>query len=157
MFGPTASGKSRLAIDLAQNYSGEIVNADSMQVYSEIKILSARPNEKVKHHLYGCTSVNDNFSVGKWYSLATKKIKEINKKNKVAVVVGGTGLYFKVLIDGLVDIPEIPKIEMGLNPLGRHMMINSYSNKYPGIFDHLDDLNDTMTLHELLQYMIILE
>ena len=92
LFGPTASGKSRLAIDLAQNYSGEIVNADSMQVYSEIKILSARPNEKkVKHHLYGCTSVNDNFSVGKWYSLATKKIKEINKKNKVAVVVGGLG------------------------------------------------------------------
>ena len=115
--GPTASGKSKFAIELAKKINGEIINADSMQVYSEIKILSARPNEKqVKHHLYGCTSVNDNFSVGKWYSLATKKIKEINKKNKVAVVVGGTGLYFKVLIDGLVDIPEIPKIEMGLNP-----------------------------------------
>ena len=127
LFGPTASGKSKLAIDLAQNYNGEIVNADSMQVYSEIKILSARPDEKhVKHHLYGCASVNDKFSVGKWYTLATNKIKEINKKNKVAIVVGGTGLYFKVLIDGLIDIPEIPKIEMNSNPLGRHMMINSY-------------------------------
>ena len=132
LFGPTASGKSKLAIDLAQNYNGEIVNADSMQVYSEIKVLSARPDEKhIKHHLYGCASVNDNFSVGKWYTLATNKIKEINKKNKVAIVVGGTGLYFKVLIDGLVDIPEIPKIEMNLNPLDRQMMINSYSNKYP--------------------------
>ena len=65
LFGPTASGKSRLAMDIAKEFNGEIVNADSMQVYKEVKILSARPNEKsVKHHLYGFVSVKENFSVG---------------------------------------------------------------------------------------------
>ena len=103
LFGPTASGKSRLSIDIAKKFNGEIVNADSMQVYKEIKVLSARPDEKdVKHHLYGFVSVKENFSVGQWYAIASKKIKEINKKDKIAIVVGGTGLYFKVLVDGLV-------------------------------------------------------
>ena len=79
LFGPTASGKSRLAIDLAQKFKGEIINADSMQVYKEIKILSARPNEDtVKHHLYGFVSVNKTFSTGDWIKKATKKIKDIN-------------------------------------------------------------------------------
>ena len=67
LFGPTASGKSRLAIDIAKKIKGEIINADSMQVYKEVKILSARPDEKnVKHHLYGFVSVKENFSVGSW-------------------------------------------------------------------------------------------
>ena len=112
LFGPTASGKSRLAIDISKKISSEIINADSMQVYKEIKILSARPNCKiVKHHLYGFVPVKKNFSVGSWYELAVKKIKEINKKNKVAIVTGGTGLYFKALIEGLVEIPKVPKID----------------------------------------------
>ena len=84
LFGPTASGKSKLAVDIAKRLNGEIVNADSMQVYKEIKILSARPNDKsVKHHLYGFVSVEDNFSVGSWYKLAATKIKEINNKSKL--------------------------------------------------------------------------
>ena len=137
LFGPTASGKSRLAVDIAKEFNGEIVNADSMQVYKEVKVLSARPNEKsVKHHLYGFVSVKENFSVGSWYELAVKKIKDINKKGKIALVVGGTGLYFKVLIDGLVKIPEVPKIDYSyLNPMGRWMMQNHYSKRYPKIFE----------------------
>ena len=81
IFGPTASGKSKLAIDIAKEFKGEIVNADSMQVYKEIKILSARPNDKsIKHHLYGFVSVRDNFSVGSWHKLAATKIKENGRK-----------------------------------------------------------------------------
>ena len=113
LFGPTASGKSRLALDIAKEFNCEIINADSMQVYKEVKILSARPNNKsIKHHLYGFISVKKNFSTGSWYKLAAKKIKDINKRGKVALVVGGTGLYFKALTDGLSEIPEVPKINM---------------------------------------------
>ena len=111
--GPTASGKSKFAIQLAKKINGEIINADSMQVYKEVKILSARPNDKsIKHHLYGFLSVKKNFSTGSWYKLAAKKIKEINKKGRIALVVGGTGLYFKALTDGLSEIPEVPKGNM---------------------------------------------
>ena len=140
LFGPTTSGKSRLAIDIAKALKGEIVNADSMQVYKEIKILSARPNDKsIKHHLYGFISAKENFSVGSWYKLAATKIKEINKKGKVAIIVGGTGLYFKVLVDGLTEIPEVPKIDYSyLNPMGRWMMQNHYSKKYPKIFEGIN-------------------
>ena len=83
LFGPTASGKSKLAIDIAKKFNGEILNADSMQVYKEIKILSARPDKyKIKHHFYGFISAKNTFSAGKWCKLVAKKIKEIQKKNK---------------------------------------------------------------------------
>ena len=110
--GPTASGKSAFAIKLAKKIYGEIVNADSMQVYKELQILSARPKIKdyqsIKHHLYGFQSVKKNFSVGDWLKLAKKKITEIQKRQKVPILVGGTGLYFKSLTDGLIKIPDIP-------------------------------------------------
>ena len=82
--GPTASGKSKLAIDIAKKFKGEIVNADSMQVYKEIKILSARPTDtkKIKHHLYGFISVKKKFSTGHWLKLVDKKIQEILKKKE---------------------------------------------------------------------------
>jgi len=136
LFGPTASGKSKLAVDIAKKLNGEIVNADSMQIYKEIKILSARPNEQtIKHHLYGFISAKNNFSVGAWYKLAATKIKEIKKRNKTAIVTGGTGLYFKALVDGLAQIPNVPKIDYSyLNPIGRFMMKNHYQKKYPKIF-----------------------
>ena len=136
LFGPTASGKSKLAVDIAKKLNGEIVNADSMQIYKEIKILSARPSEQiVKHHLYGFISAKNNFSVGAWYKLAATKIKEIKKRNKTAIVTGGTGLYFKALVDGLAQIPNVPKIDYSyLNPIGRFMMKNHYQKKYPKIF-----------------------
>jgi len=110
--GPTASGKSSFAIKVAKKVDGEIINADSMQVYKELKILSARPDpkkyQKIKHHLYGFKSVKDNYSTGNWLKDAKKKIDNIKKKNKIPILVGGTGLYFKAIIDGIVKIPDIP-------------------------------------------------
>ena len=112
IYGPTASGKSKIAIKLARKINGEIVNADSMQIYKELKILSARPfkkdYKKIKHHLYGIKSVKKNFSTGDWLKLASEKILEIKKRKKVPILVGGTGLYFKALTEGLVEIPIIP-------------------------------------------------
>ena len=110
--GPTASGKSNFSIKLAKKINGEIINADSMQVYKELKILSARPNLKdyqsVKHHLYGFHSIKNNFSTGDWLKNAIKKIKEVRRRKKIPIFVGGTGLYFKALTEGLVSIPNIP-------------------------------------------------
>jgi len=110
--GPTASGKSNFSIKLAKKINGEIINADSMQVYKELKVLSARPNpkdyQKIKHHLYGFHNVRNNFSTGDWLKFAIKKIKEVTKRKKTPIFVGGTGLYFKALTDGLVSIPNIP-------------------------------------------------
>ena len=120
--GPTASGKSKLAIRLANYYDGEIINADSMQVYKEISILTSKPDLKdtkiIKHHLYGINSVKEKFSTGHWLKIAIKKINEQWRKNKTPIIVGGTGLYFKALTDGLVKIPEIPnKIRLDVRKL----------------------------------------
>jgi tRNA dimethylallyltransferase len=110
--GPTASGKSNFAIQLAKKLNGEIINSDSMQVYKELKILSARPlkknYQKIKHHLYGFQSAKKTFSTGDWLKLVIKKIYEIKKRKKTPILVGGTGLYFKAITEGLVSIPEIP-------------------------------------------------
>jgi tRNA dimethylallyltransferase len=110
--GPTASGKSNFAVKIANKINGEIINADSMQVYKQLKILTARPNKEeqknIKHHLYGVVDVNKSFSTGQWLKLAIKKIKEIRKRKKTPILVGGTGLYFQSIINGLVKIPNIP-------------------------------------------------
>ena len=110
--GPTASGKSSFAVKIAKKINGEIINTDSMQVYKQLKILTARPNKKdqknIKHHMYGIVDLNKNFSTGQWLKNAIKKIKEIKKRKKIPILVGGTGLYFQSLIEGLVKIPEIP-------------------------------------------------
>ena len=112
IYGPTASGKSSFAIKLAKKIDGEVINADSMQVYKELKILSARPNKEdyknIKHHLYGFQNVKKKFSTGHWLKLVNMKISEIKKRKKTPILVGGTGLYFKALTDGLVKIPNIP-------------------------------------------------
>ena len=112
IYGPTASGKSTFAIKLAKEINGEIINADSMQVYKELKVLSARPSskdyKKIRHHLYGFMSVKKNFSAGEWLKLVEQKIFDLKKRKKVPIIVGGTGLYFKVLTEGLVNIPKIP-------------------------------------------------
>ena len=109
--GPTASGKSSLAIKIAKKINGEIINADSMQVYKQLKILSARPDpkqyQKIRHHLYGFHDVKKNFSTGDWLKLVNKKIKNVQKRKRIPILVGGTGLYFRVLTDGLVKIPKI--------------------------------------------------
>tara|TARA_B100000029_G_scaffold449520_1_gene472825 strand:- start:9 stop:917 length:909 start_codon:yes stop_codon:yes gene_type:complete len=110
--GPTASGKTKFAISIAKKIDGEIINSDSMQVYKELKVLTARPKikdqNKIKHHLFGFQNVKKNFSTGQWLKLALLKIKEIKKRKKVPILVGGTGLYFKSITDGLSKIPKIP-------------------------------------------------
>ncbi len=126
--GPTASGKSKAALKIANKLNGEIINADSMQVYKELNILTARPSKtdlnKIDHHLYGFISVKKEFSSGEWLKLAKKNIKKIRDINKIPILVGGTGLYFKALTDGLVKIPKIPihiqnKIRRMQNNLGQ--------------------------------------
>ena len=89
--GPTASGKSSFAIKFAKKVNGEIINADSMQVYKQLKILSARPDpkkyQKIKHHLYGFHKVTNNFSTGDWLKLVIKKIKEVLNSNQKTVLI----------------------------------------------------------------------
>lgn len=127
--GPTASGKSDIAIRIAKKINGEIINADSMQVYKEIKILSARPQDykKIKHHLYGFVSVKKTFSAGHWLKEVNKKVSEVLKKNKIPIIVGGTGLYFKSLVDGMAEIPKISKVK-------RNQVIKLYDNIGPEKF-----------------------
>ena len=112
IYGPTASGKSKFAIKLAKKIKGEIINADSIQVYKELKILSARPLRKdfqnIKHHLYGFQNVKKKFSTGDWLKLVNQKLLDLKKRKKIPILVGGTGLYFKALTEGLADIPNIP-------------------------------------------------
>ena len=109
--GPTASGKSKLAIEVAKKIKGEIINADSMQVYKDFSILSSRPPlsdlKKIKHHLYGFLSAKKHFSTGTWLALVKKKINECIKNKKTPILVGGTGLYFEVITKGMSKIPNI--------------------------------------------------
>lgn len=109
--GPTASGKSAYAIKLAKDKHGEIINADAMQVYKELQVLSARPAERemqnIPHHLYGHVSVRERFSTGRWLKQAEDKIIDVLARDKTPILVGGTGLYFKALTDGLAQIPKI--------------------------------------------------
>ena len=110
--GPTASGKSKFAIDLSKKIKGEIVNADSMQIYKELKIITARPsqldNKKIKHHLYGYVDGSNRYNVEKWCQDASKVIKSLNK-NINPIFVGGTGLYIDTLINGIASIPSVPE------------------------------------------------
>jgi len=110
--GPTASGKSQAAMAVARAVDGVVVNADSMQVYRELRILTARPSEEdeaaVPHRLYGIVSAAEPFSVGTWLQHVTGALDQIWRQGKVPVITGGTGLYFRALLDGLVQIPEVP-------------------------------------------------
>jgi len=176
--GPTASGKSSFAVDLAKKINGEIINADSMQVYKEFKILTARPTikeqKKIKHHLFGFLSIKRKFSTGQWLKLANKKIKELQKRNKTPILVGGTGLYFKALTEGLVKIPKIsikkrkdiislqkklgqvsfykklikldPKIKQIVNPNDIQRSIRAYEVKYFTGKSLVDWYKDTKSL-----------
>jgi len=149
--GPTASGKSNFAIKVAKKIDGEIINADSMQVYKQLKILTARPNKEdqknIKHHMYGVVDLNQKFSTGQWLNAVIKKIKEIKKRKKIPILVGGTGLYFQSLIEGLVKIPEIPlkfrnKIRMLQKKDGQKKFYNKLLKIDPMVRDKFDK-NDT--------------
>jgi tRNA dimethylallyltransferase len=110
--GPTASGKSALAVALAQALGGEVVNADSMQVYRDLSILTARPGAAemgdVPHHLYGLLAGDETCTAGMWLSWMHRLLPEIWERGRLPVVVGGTGLYLRALIEGLAPVPEIP-------------------------------------------------
>ena len=147
IYGPTASGKSDFAIKLARKINGEIINSDSMQVYKELKILTARPFkkdlQKVKHHLYGFKKCNKEFSTGEWLKIAVKKINEIKKRKKIPILVGGTGLYFKSLTDGLIEIPLIPlkmrnKIRHMQKTMGQKKFYEKLSKLDPLIINHIN-------------------
>lgn len=111
--GPTASGKSSLAVTIAEAFDGVVVNADSMQVYRELQVLTARPGSAVlaraPHRLYGVLSVREPGSAGLWREMAMIEIAAAHKRGRLPIVTGGTGLYLRALVEGLVDLPKIPK------------------------------------------------
>jgi len=111
IMGPTASGKSALALAVAERIGGEIVNADSMQVYRDFRILSARPTleeeARVPHHLYGHIDAAERYSTGRWLTDALATIAQVRARDKTPILVGGTGLYFKALTQGLAELPSI--------------------------------------------------
>jgi len=135
--GPTASGKSKLAIQLAKKLNGEIINADSMQIYKDFLILSSRPNnketKKAKHHLYGIISVKKYFSAGDWLKLAKSKINQCHKTKKTPIIVGGTGLYFNTITKGISKIPNIDiKTRSKVRTLFKKL---GYKNFYENLLD----------------------
>jgi tRNA dimethylallyltransferase len=109
--GPTAGGKSGLAVLLAERYGGVVINADSMQVYRELRILTARPTPeeeaRAPHHLFGHVSVTDAYSVGRWLADAEAALAACRAAGRRPVIVGGTGLYFKALLEGLAPVPPV--------------------------------------------------
>jgi len=161
--GPTASGKSSLAIKLAKKFNGEIINADSMQVYKELNVLTARPlkknQKKIKHHLYGFISIKKKFSTGHWLKKAISKIKEIRKRKKIPILVGGTGLYFQALVEGLVKIPNIPikyrnKIRLMQKKEGQKKFYKKLIKLDPKIKNEFDknDVQRSIRAYEIKKY-----
>jgi tRNA dimethylallyltransferase len=110
--GPTASGKSALALELAQKTGGVVINADSMQVYRDLRVLTARPTfeeeARAPHRLYGHVDAAVNFSAGSWVADATNVLAEVRGQNRLPIFAGGSGLYFKALTRGLSAVPPIP-------------------------------------------------
>ena len=109
--GPTASGKSAWALTLAKKYHGEVINADAIQVYRDLQIISARPTldemDEIPHHLFGHIDGAERYSVGRWLSEVQDIILDILARGKLPILTGGTGLYFKALTDGLASIPKV--------------------------------------------------
>ncbi|MEO0465294.1 MAG: tRNA (adenosine(37)-N6)-dimethylallyltransferase MiaA [Pseudomonadota bacterium] len=111
--GPTASGKTQLSIDLAEALNGEIINADSMQVYGDLNVLTARPSademSRAPHHLFGHVDAGDRYSTGAWLKAVEKVLRRLEREGKRAIFTGGTGLYFLALTAGLSEIPPVPE------------------------------------------------
>lgn len=110
--GPTASGKSRLALDMAEKTGAVIINADSQQLYADLRVLSARPSvedeARAEHRLYGVADAAESWSVGRWTRAVMPLLEELAAQGRPALLVGGTGLYFNALTRGLADIPAVP-------------------------------------------------
>jgi len=155
--GPTATGKSDFSIDLAKKVGGVVINSDSMQVYKNLKILTARPSKfemkNIDHYLYGYVDGKDRYNVEKWCNDAAEVIHKNFKKKLTPILVGGTGLYINTLINGLIDIPPIPeaiKIESEkiLEQFGKDFLINQIKNVDPESYQEINS-NDTTRLRRI--------
>ena len=155
--GPTATGKSDLSISLAKKISGAVINSDSMQVYENLEILTARPTlsemKNINHHLYGFVDGRERYNVERWCNDASEIIKKTSAKNLTPILVGGTGLYINALINGLVDLPSIPesiKIESEkiLQEFGKDFLINQIINVDPESLNEINH-NDTVRLRRI--------
>ena len=155
--GPTATGKSDLSISLAKKISGAVINSDSMQVYENLEILTARPTlsemKNINHHLYGFVDGRERYNVERWCNDATEIIKKTSAKNLTPILVGGTGLYINTLINGLVDLPSIPesiKIESEkiLQEFGKDFLLNQIKNVDPESLNEINN-NDTVRLRRI--------
>ena len=155
--GPTATGKSDLSISLAKKISGAVINSDSMQVYENLEILTARPTlsemKNINHHLYGFVDGRERYNVERWSKDATEIIKKTSAKNLTPILVGGTGLYINTLINGLVDLPSIPESikmesEKILQKFGKDFLINQIKNVDPESLNEINH-NDTVRLRRI--------
>lgn len=122
--GPTASGKTALSVALAKRLDGEVINADSMQVYRDLRVISARPSDEemaeAPHHLFGHVSASERYSTGRWLEAAAPVIEDVQRRGKVPIVIGGTGLYHLALIEGLSQIPPVPDdVRADVNAIAR--------------------------------------
>lgn len=148
--GPTASGKSALALDLAREFDGVIINADSMQIYRELRVLSARPDEsetaQAPHRLYGVLSGAEACSAGKWREMALAEIAACHQNGQLPIVTGGTGMYLNALINGIAPIPDIDKsvrdtLTAELESLGHTAFFAKLREQDPATAANLDPAN----------------
>ena len=145
--GPTASGKSDLALKLAEEIGGAIINADSQQVYAGWRVLSARPSlqdeTRAPHYLYGSVAMDVTYSTGHWLRDAEQAIAECARNGLRPIIVGGTGLYFKALTEGLAPVPQVPSEvraagEALLEKLGRTEFAAAFAARDPGTAARID-------------------
>ena len=155
--GPTATGKSDLSISLANKVNGAVINSDSMQVYKNLEILTARPSisemKNIDHHLYGYVDGEDRYNVERWCNDAAAVIKKTSANNLTPILVGGTGLYINTLINGLIDVPSIPELikiesEKILQEFGKDFLINQIKNIDPKSLEEINH-NDAVRLRRI--------
>ncbi|MGO1118211.1 tRNA (adenosine(37)-N6)-dimethylallyltransferase MiaA [Rhodovibrionaceae bacterium A322] len=154
LVGPTASGKSALGLALAKAFDGVIINADSLQVYEDLRVISARPDDadlaQAPHRLYGTLPAREACTAGRWRSLALKEMAEASAAGKLPILVGGTGLYLSSLVDGLSPMPQVPPgvreaARTRFEQLGREAFIEELRERDPVSADRLH-ANDTQRL-----------
>jgi tRNA dimethylallyltransferase len=160
--GPTASGKTAAALGVAEAIGGAIVNADSMQIYRELRVLTARPSDdemlRVPHHLFGHVSAREHYSVGRYQTDAARAFRSVRDNGKVPIFVGGTGLYFAALTKGLADIPPVPaairaKVQCHFKQLGNAAFFAELTRRDPetGAALRPSDTQRVLRAYEILE------
>jgi tRNA dimethylallyltransferase len=157
--GPTASGKSELAVDVAQEIGAEIVSADAFQIYQGLNLLTAKPEagtlQKVAHHLIGITPLHEEMNAEKFRQTATRAIDEIHSRGKFAIVVGGSGLYVKALTYGLAPLPQPdPKLREKLNGMGLNELRSELARLDPKAARKID-INNRRRLVRALEICLL--